>query len=98
MFVKKVSKSKTKLEGKLEGVRTIATRHAACVGRRGRAHEFVCVEGRRGHARVRVSSVSRRGRGLRWSEGGELQSGSTSAGERSRGGAACGIGRLVRES
>ena len=74
VFVKKVSKSKTKLEGKLEGVRTIATRHAACVGRRGRAHEFVCVEGRRGHARVRVSSVSRRGRGLRWSEGGELQS------------------------
>ena len=62
------------LEGKLEGVRTIATRRAACVGRRGRAHEFVCVEGRRGHAPVRVSSVSRRGRGLRWSEGGELQS------------------------
>ena len=30
------------LEGKLEGVRTIATRRAACVGRRGRAHEFVC--------------------------------------------------------
>ena len=62
------------LEGKLEGVRTIATRRAACVGRRGRAHEFVCVEGRRGHARVRVSSVSRRGRGLRGSEGGELRS------------------------
>ena len=62
------------LEGKLEGVRTIATRHAACVGRRGRAHEFACVEGRRGHAPVRVSSVSRRGRGLRWSEGGELRS------------------------
>ena len=83
------------LEGKLEGVRTIATRHAACVGRGGRAHEFVCGGE---DAPVRVSSVSRRGRGLRWSEGGELQSGSTSAGERSRGGAACGIGRLVRES
>ena len=34
----------------------------------------LCVEGRRGHARVRVSSVSRRGRGLRGSEGGELRS------------------------
>ena len=59
------------LEGKLEGVRTIATRHAACVGRGGRAHEFVCGGE---DAPVRVSSVSRRGRGLRWSEGGELRS------------------------
>ena len=62
MFVKKVSKSKTKLEGKLEGVRTIATRHAACVGRGGRAHEFVCggEEGACASARV-VSLEAREG-------------------------------------
>ena len=66
VFVKKVSKSKTKLEGKLEGVRegvrTIATRHAACVGRGGRAHEFVCggEEGACASARV-VSLEAREG-------------------------------------
>ena len=48
------------LEGKLEGVRTIATRHAACVGRRGRAHEFVCGGEEGGCASARVVSLEAR--------------------------------------
>ena len=47
-------------EGKLEGVRTIATRHAACVGRRGRAHEFVCGREEGACASARVVSLEAR--------------------------------------
>ena len=77
----------------------IATRATRRVLAGGGVRMSLCVEGRRrGHAPVRVSSVSRRGRVC--GGGGELQSVSdVGAGpQRSRGGAACGISMMVRES
>ena len=75
MCVRQKGVSKSKTNSKESSKVCVPSPHATRrVSAGGGVRMSLCVEGRRGHARVRVSSVSRRGRGLRWSEGGELQS------------------------